>query len=399
VKAPRKIRLEDPTVRFASVSCGDKHTAALTTKGSVWAFGSCQQGQCGFDESPPVDKLKPTEVKALSDAGIIVASVVCGAIHTCMVSDEGALFISGFGENFYPNEDQNFFYRPVQVPFAEKVVQVACGQSHIVALTANSDVYTFGSGLFGQLGTGVKGDLNTPRLILTGKNIAQVAAGRYHSVALTSFGTVYSFGCGENGQLGHQGDENVLFPKVLEPNLGTVVGQIACGEHHTAVLTSTPWSRADPQVVEWLRQEQEEYNLKLRYIKRSNHGLVKKDLLKIQERMATLREEWAAAKERGAAREEGELQGHVDSVKGRATILAEMADDQRAREERMAAGQGAAAGAAAQGQQQWAAAGGRHGQSGSFSLEAAEQKEGPDAVWPSYVNRDLEAGRFPALSL
>lgn len=142
VKAPRKIRMEDPTIKFTEVSCGDKHTAALTTKGTVWAFGSCQQGQCGFDESPPVDKLRPTEVKALSEAGLTVSSVVCGSIHTCFVTDEGALYVTGFGP--FSIEDQNFFYRPVQIPFHEKAVQVACGQSHILVLTANSDVYTFG---------------------------------------------------------------------------------------------------------------------------------------------------------------------------------------------------------------------------------------------------------------
>ena len=71
---------------------------------------------------------------------------------------------------------------------------------------------------------------------------------RYHSLALTSFGVLYSWGCGENGQLGHHEDADVFFPKVIEPNVGTVVGQISCGEHHTAVLTSTPWSRVDPEV-------------------------------------------------------------------------------------------------------------------------------------------------------
>jgi len=373
VKAPRKIRMDDPTVKFTQVSCGDKHTAALTTKGAVWAFGSCQQGQGGFDESPPVDKLKPTEVKSLSDAGVIVSSVVCGSIHTCMVTDEGALYICGFGEHFYPNEDQNFFYRPVQVPFHEKVVQVACGQSHILALTASADVYTLGSGLYGQLGQGVKGDLNVPRLVLTGKNIAQVSAGRYHSVALTSFGTLYTFGCGESGQLGHASDENILFPKVVEANLGTVVGQIACGEHHTAVLTSTPWAKADSQVEDWLRAEQEEYALKLRFIKRSNHGLVRKDLLRISERMAALKAEWAQAKALKEAREEAELAGHVDSVKGRGAILAEMAEEQRQREERAARGETGAAG-------QW----GHHGHtanSASFAMDGeAKESDRPDSA-------------------
>lgn len=130
------------------------------------------------------------------------------------MSEAGELYVCGFGEHFYPNENQNFFYSPVKIPFREKVVQVACGQSHIIVLNDKGDVYAWGSGLYGQLGHGVKGNLNAPRLVLAGKSIAQVAAGRYHSLALTSFGVLYSWGCGENGQLGHHSDDNVLFPKV-----------------------------------------------------------------------------------------------------------------------------------------------------------------------------------------
>lgn len=36
---------------------------------------------------------------------------------------------------------------------------------------------------------------------------------------------------------GQDSDENLCVPKVVSPILGTVVGQVACGEHHTAVIT------------------------------------------------------------------------------------------------------------------------------------------------------------------
>jgi hypothetical protein len=52
-------------------------------------------------------------------------------------------------------------------------------------------------------------------------------------------GILYSWGCGESGQLA-QGDDYLPFlaiPKIVQPIVGTVVGQVACGEHHTAVLT------------------------------------------------------------------------------------------------------------------------------------------------------------------
>ena len=325
VKNPKKVRIDDPSLKFIDISCGDKHTVALSNTGRVWAFGCCQQGQLGLNETPAVDKLKPTPV-TIEENGVAVniVSVVCGSIHTCCVSDTGELWLFGFGEHFIPDENNNFFYKPVKVQFNERIIQVACGQAHILALTANGDVYAWGSGSYGQLGHGVKGDLNQPRLVLVNKNIASIAAGRYHSLALTNAGALYSWGCGENGQLGHHNDENILFPRVIEPNLGTVVGQISCGEHHTAVLTSTPWSKVDGEIGEWLHGENEEYATKITYLRRTNHGLMRKDLQLIEQRMLQLKQQWANDKQQQLQDERDGYRKDIESIETRDSIQADV---------------------------------------------------------------------------
>lgn len=168
--------------RFVQVSCGDKHSVAVTAEGQVFSFGCGEHGQLGLGDQ--VDKLRPTHIASLDK--VFIKTAVCGAIHTVLITDQGELYLFGFGEHFYPNDEQNFFYSPVKIPFKEKTLQVACGQSHIIALTVGGDVYTWGSGAFGQLGQGVKGNLNTPRLVLTGKNIRQVAAGTLNSSSFSS---------------------------------------------------------------------------------------------------------------------------------------------------------------------------------------------------------------------
>jgi hypothetical protein len=45
------------------------------------------------------------------------------------------------------------------------------------------------------------------------------------------------------------------YTQVVEGILGSVVGELSCGEHHTAVLTSNPWSHVDPAVIEFVRAE------------------------------------------------------------------------------------------------------------------------------------------------
>lgn len=66
----------------------------------------------------------------------------------------------------------------------EKIIQVACGQQHSLALTNDGKVYSWGLGVFGQLGHSRLSDEASPTLIqhLEGYRIVQVACGAHHSL-------------------------------------------------------------------------------------------------------------------------------------------------------------------------------------------------------------------------
>lgn len=196
VKFPK--RIDHPLVKdIVQVACGSKHTMAITRSGTVIAFGANRHGQCGLSDFE--DRLEPNRIESLRDTPISYVS--CGAIHSCLVTTTGDVYICGFGEYFIPDESQHFFPEPRRVQLPEAIRSISCGQAHNLALSVNNNVYAFGSGEFGSLGYGVKANSATPRLVLDTKNIRQVAAGRYHSFALTDSGILYSWGCGENGQL------------------------------------------------------------------------------------------------------------------------------------------------------------------------------------------------------
>jgi alpha-tubulin suppressor-like RCC1 family protein len=83
------------------------------------------------------------------------------------------------------------------------VIDIACGESHTCALTSDGDVYTWGSGQIGQLGHGDFHRQSLPiKVANINEKIVQVACGKKHTVALTSDGKVYSWGSNESGQLG-----------------------------------------------------------------------------------------------------------------------------------------------------------------------------------------------------
>ena len=51
---------------------------------------------------------------------------------------------------------------------------------------------------------------------LNGVRVVGVAAGAHHSIALAADGRVITFGSGASGKLGHGDDEDQMTPRVVE---------------------------------------------------------------------------------------------------------------------------------------------------------------------------------------
>lgn len=82
-----------------------------------------------------------------------------------------------------------------------KIVDVAAGQYHSIALAADGKVYTWGWGIHGQLGHGTCDNEYYPKLVHFEETIMQIAAGHAHSLILTCDGRMYGFGSNAFGQL------------------------------------------------------------------------------------------------------------------------------------------------------------------------------------------------------
>lgn len=122
-----------------------------------------------------------------------------------------------------------------------EVLNVSCGRQHTLALTTNG-VYAWGSAQFGQIGIGMSsGQSPYPSLVETlwHEQIVEVSAGQYHSMALTEDGRVYTWGWGVYGQLGHGDVEDCVVPTIVKALLGKVKITRICGGHcHSLALTT-----------------------------------------------------------------------------------------------------------------------------------------------------------------
>ncbi|XP_017612264.1 ultraviolet-B receptor UVR8-like isoform X3 [Gossypium arboreum] len=122
-----------------------------------------------------------------------------------------------------------------------RIVTVAAGGRHTLALSDAGAVLTFGWGLYGQCGQGSTDDELSPTSVysLLGIKIVSVAAGLWHTVCISADGDVYAFGGNQFGQLGTGGDQAETLPRLLEdPSLeNSHVKFVSCGARHSAIIT------------------------------------------------------------------------------------------------------------------------------------------------------------------
>ena len=124
-----------------------------------------------------------------------------------------------------------------------KITQIACGVGHVLALTNNNLIYSWGR-FFKQENkkekSSTSGDYSLPQLIesLSNESIIKISAGNNHSMASTELGELYTWGEGIYGQLGHGVNNNEQYPKKVEyfVNKFKIIDCLG-GAAHTIALT------------------------------------------------------------------------------------------------------------------------------------------------------------------
>ena len=271
------------------IAAGGMHTLVIDGNGRILSCGSEDHGTLGrlhrtTDETEDEDYYVLRPVEDMSPVGQgVSASGETGKVNvfratrtaasdgcTVALDAEGRLVCWGHfkdaeGKVCFSDTDENDAPREQWSPVSieglkdERFAQVACGENHVLALTLDGRVYTWGLNSVSQLGRFanvyhvrhrfMKRDPPasthlTPVVVAELKNIVRIGSGLNASFAVDRDGHVYAWGLNTRGQTGvGSKKECVTRPtrvRALEPAQlgGARVVQISGGEFHTAFLLS-----------------------------------------------------------------------------------------------------------------------------------------------------------------
>jgi alpha-tubulin suppressor-like RCC1 family protein len=242
---PTEVAMPPPTEKgdksvLAQVSCGEAHTATLSSQGEVHTMGwggSASYGCGALGNGTLKSHFTPTRIWVGGpEFDIRLKQISSGAYHMLGLGFDGEVWVWGNGPGLLGNGKNGDALEPMPVSdlldLDLSAVDVACGSNFNAIVTKDGEVYTWGRNDYGQLGLGGGFNLDiekSPRLVegLLGHKVVNVAAGRTHAACVTDKGEVFFWGYGAWMQ-----------PHLVTVLQGRRVCAVACGHNYTAAITA-----------------------------------------------------------------------------------------------------------------------------------------------------------------
>jgi len=218
-------------VKIKQLASGTKHTVALGVDGEVWTWGCGENGRLG--NGGTTDQLEPYPVEFFLEVGVKCVSVACGNSFSLALGDDGKVY--GWGKNdqaqlglggsmsmdVYAMEEMP---RLIDTLADEKIVHIAAGGSHALAINNKGEVFHWGMRLWVE---------PHKMTALQEHHAVKADCGDGFCAVLTDVGQVYTWGKGRSGALGHGDNSRHAQPTLVDTLAKSNVIDIACGPSYS----------------------------------------------------------------------------------------------------------------------------------------------------------------------
>uniref|UniRef100_A0A3Q4MNW4 HECT-type E3 ubiquitin transferase n=1 Tax=Neolamprologus brichardi TaxID=32507 RepID=A0A3Q4MNW4_NEOBR len=239
IPIPRQITaLSNYVIKKVAVHSGGRHAMALTVDGKVFSWGEGDDGKLGHfsrmncDKPRLIEALKTKRIRDIACVSNVLGFFSSGFVFSWGDGDFGKL---GRGGSEGCNVPQN-----IERLNGQGVCQIECGAQFSLALTKSGVVWTWGKGDYFRLGHGTDVHVRKPQMVegLRGKKIVHVAVGALHCLAVTDTGQVYAWGDNDHGQQGNGTTTVNRKPTLVQGLEGQKITRVACGSSHSVAWTT-----------------------------------------------------------------------------------------------------------------------------------------------------------------
>ena len=232
-------------VALAQISAGSAHTCAVSGTGTAYCWGLNGNGQLGNNST--TQSLVPVAVNTAGAlAGKTVTQVSAGVNFTCALVSTGTAYCWGLNSNGQlGNNSTTQSLVPVAVTTSGALAgvtlaQISAGSVHTCAVSSTGTAYCWGLNSNGQLGNNSTTQSLVPVAVTTsgvlaGVTLAQISAGTNFTCALDAAGAAYCWGLNSSGQVGNTDTAvSFLVPVVVSFRTATM----AAGSTHSCMIRS-----------------------------------------------------------------------------------------------------------------------------------------------------------------
>uniref|UniRef100_A0A914DIE3 Regulator of chromosome condensation n=1 Tax=Acrobeloides nanus TaxID=290746 RepID=A0A914DIE3_9BILA len=231
-RKPRALDTLPDGTEIIQVAAGGVHSVLLTTNGKVYSCGMNEHGTVpviGLEKEDSTDEFREIEFpQELKKHGKIV-QITAGASFSAALTNKGSVIAWGNLRDSQGEIEIHALLKQMQqqpviivrhdskVAGTKKIVKIAAGENHLVMLSDDGEVLTFGDGSMGQLGRSTRlSSIRSSRMVDdSGKSLViillergkfirfvDIFAGGFWSMARAEDGRIFACGLNNFGQLG-----------------------------------------------------------------------------------------------------------------------------------------------------------------------------------------------------